>query len=106
MENFTSIARDLHGRREIFLEKLADVESTIMVAVADHDDMQRDRDIDAIAQASTAAAKLFTFAHDLALGLPTDSVAAQQHVQEVLAGLSVLADMTFPVEDEDDEVLA
>lgn len=106
MGNFTSIARDLHGRREIFLEKLADAESTIMVAVADHDDMLRDRDIDAIAQASTAAEKLFTFAHDLALGLPADSATAQQQIQDVLAGLSALADMAFPVEDEEDEAFA
>jgi len=106
MGNFTVIARDLHDRRELFLEKLADAERMIMVAVADYDDMLRDRDIDAIAQASTAAAKLFTFAHDLALGLPADSATAQQHVQEVLAGLSALADMAFFIEDEDDEAFA
>lgn len=106
MENLSSIMRDLDDRRELFLEKLADAESAIMVAVADHDDMLRDRDIDAIAQASTIAAKLFSFAHDLALGLSTDSATAQQHVQQVLAGLSALADMAFSAEDEDDEALA
>lgn len=106
MDNLSSIIRDLDDRRELFLEKLADAESTIMVAVADHDDMLRDRDIDAIAQASTIAAKLFTFAHDLALGLSADNTTAQQQVQQVLAGLSALADIAFPVEDEDDEALA
>lgn len=106
MENLTSLARDGHRRRELFLAKLTDVESTIMEAVADHDDMLADRDIDAIALGSELATKLFTFTHDMALGLPVDSAVSQRHIQEVLAALSALADKAFPTRDEDDEAWA
>jgi hypothetical protein len=101
MGNVVSITHNLHGRSKPFLEKLAEVEGKIMVAVADHDDVLRDRDIDAITQASTLASELFTFAHDMAFGLPADSSAAQRHVQEMLAGLSALADKVFPSGDDE-----
>jgi hypothetical protein len=102
MGNVVSIMHNLHGRSKPFLEELAEVEGKIMVAVADHDDVLRDRDIDAIAQASTLASELFTFAYDMAFGLLADSAAAQRHVQEMLAGLSALADKVFPSGDGDE----
>lgn len=106
MEKFTSIIRDIHVRREMFGDMLNDAESIIMVAVSDHDDVLRDCDVDAIAQASAVASKLFTLAHDIALGLGTDNTAVHQQLQEVLAGVSVLADIAFAADDEDDEAFA
>lgn len=106
MDNLISLVDEPRARRESFLGKLADVEGTIMEAVADHDDALRDRDIDAIAHASTLASNLFSLTHDIAIGLPIDSAAAQQRVRDMLAGLSALADEAFPTEDEDHEAWA
>lgn len=103
MEELSSILAEVQGRREAFVGQLADVDGTIMNAVADHGDVLSDRNIDAIAHTCILASKLFTLAHDMSLGLPVDGPAVQQRVQEALAGLSELADQAFPSEDEDDD---
>lgn len=100
-----SINGVLH-QRDMMIGSLASIEGDILTAVADQDDMLDDRDIDAIALASSAAAKLFTLAHDLAFGLVVNSPVAQETVQEVLAELSTLTDVTFASDEEDDEELA
>ncbi|MGF7007206.1 hypothetical protein [Aminobacter sp. BE322] len=103
MEKLTNIIADVQGRRDVFSGQLADVEGNIMEAVAEHDDVLSDRNIDAIAHTSALASKLFTLAHDLALGLSVDSVETQQQVREALVALSELADQSFLSEDEDDD---
>lgn len=103
MEELSSILGEVQGRREAFLDQLGDVDGTIMEALADHDDVLSDRNIDAIAHTCILASQLFTLAHDMSLGLPVDGPEAQRRVREALVGLSELADQAFPSEDEDDD---
>lgn len=102
METLNAIIRDMGSRNERFLSQLSEVENLVMVAVADNNDALADRDIDAVAEASTVAANLFTAAHALALGLSLDSPAFQKQLQEALVGLSTLADRAFYPEDEEE----
>lgn len=103
MEDLTNILADVEDRREAFAGELDDINGTAMAAVADHDDVLSDDNIDVIVHTSTLASKLFTLAHDLALGLRVDGPITQRRVQEALAGLSELADKAFSSEDEDDD---
>jgi hypothetical protein len=95
-------SRQSQGDRELFVAEVGDLQTTVMTGIADYGGALRDRDVDAIALASTLASELFILAHDMVRGLRIESEVARQQTHNALAGLLELADRASPDDDDDD----
>lgn len=93
MEQFTKILTDLDANQREFWLKVRELESAIIDAAYQYEQIPDEDDIGIILQAQEAAADVLAFARNIALGMSMSSLVQKRHLDRAHRSLTCLIEI-------------